>query len=350
MVKEDKLAWKTIGQLSSIDRISKAASLDRLSHAYLICGMDGIGKVTFARDIAKVANCLDMSTSSGPCGSCNQCIRIDSYNHTDVFIYDAKKDLDGVGRTSTMVTIDQLREDFLRQVHRKPYEGRTRIFIISSIESMRSEQSNILLKTLEEPPDDVVIILLARDASNLLSTIVSRCQVLNLEPVGELEILEYLAECELGSDVPIQEIARLSRGRPEWAYQAAINPEILRILEDKLNQFAGCLTDSLEQRFKLSRDLSAQFFRDRDGVYEFLDTAMTLTRDVLLSSSERTGEIVNISQKERIHEFSRMLSTADILNILKLIRITFGNLKKNVTPSLVLDNFMLKLPVATAIN
>ena len=77
---------------------------------------------------------------------------------------------------------------------------------------------------------------------------------------------------------------------------------------------------------------------------------MTWTRDVLLSSSERTGEIVNISQKERIYEFSRMLSTADILNILKLIRITFGNLKKNVTPSLVLDNFMLKLPVATAIN
>ena len=160
------MAWKTIGQLSSIDRISKAASLDRLSHAYLICGMDGIGKVTFARDIAKVANCLDMSTSSGPCGSCNQCIRIDSYNHTDVFIYDAKKDLDGVGRTSTMVTIDQLREDFLRQVHRKPYEGRTRIFIISSIESMRSEQSNILLKTLEEPPDAVVIILLSTTTSS----------------------------------------------------------------------------------------------------------------------------------------------------------------------------------------
>jgi len=344
------LAWKTIGQLSSIDRISKAASLDRLSHAYLICGMDGIGKVTFARDIAKVANCLDMSTSSGPCGSCNQCIRIDSYNHTDVFIYDAKKDLDGVGRTSTMVTIDQLREDFLRHVHRKPYEGRTRIFIIPSIENMRAEQSNILLKTLEEPPDDVVIILLARDASNLLSTIVSRCQVLNLEPVGEFEILEYLGECELGSDVPIQEIARLSRGRPEWAYQAAINPEILHILEDKLNQFIGCLTDSLEQRFKLSRDLSTQFFLDRDGVYEFLDTAMTWTRDVLLSSSERTGEIVNISQKERIHEFSKMLSTTDILNILKLIRITVGHLKKNVTPNLVLDNLMLKLPVATAIN
>ena len=342
------MTWKTIGQLSSIDRISKAAKLDRLSHAYLICGMDGIGKVTFARDIAKVANCLDMSNPSGPCGSCNQCIRIDSYNHTDVFIYDVKKDLDGVGRTSTMVTIDQLREDFLRQVHRKPYEGRTRIFIISSIESMRSEQSNILLKTLEEPPDDVVIILLARDVSNLLGTIVSRCQVLNLEPVSELEILEYLGECELGSEVPIKEIARLSRGRPEWAYQAATNPEILHILEDKLNRFTECLTDGLEQRFKLSKDLSTQFFRDRDEVYEFLDTAMTWTRDVLLSSSERTGEIVNISQEERIREFSKRLSTTDILNILKLIRITLGNLKKNVTPSLVLDNFMLKLPFPTS--
>ena len=344
------MAWKTIGQPNSIDRISRAVALDRLSHAYLICGMDGIGKVTFAQDIAKVANCLEMPKSSGPCGSCNQCIRIDSHNHTDVFIYDVKKDLDEVGRTTTMVTIDQLREDFLRQVHRKPYEGRTRIFIISSIESMRSEQSNILLKTLEEPPDDVVIILLARDASNLLSTIVSRCQVLNLEPVNESEILGYLSECGLGPEVPIQEIAKHSRGRPDWAYRAAINPEILHILEDKLNQFVGCLIGSLEQRFKLSKDLSTQFFRDRDGVYEFLDIAMTWTRDVLLSSSERAGDIVNISHKERIREFSKMLSTTDILNILKLIRMTLGNLRKNVTPSLVLDNFMLKLPVATSLT
>ena len=169
-----------------------------------------------------------------------------------------------------------------------------------------------------------------------------------MEPVSELEILEYLGECELGSEVPIKEIARLSRGRPEWAYQAATNPEILHMLEDKLNRFTECLTDGLEQRFKLSKDLSTQFFRDRDEVYEFLDTAMTWTRDVLLSSSERTGEIVNISQEERIREFSKRLSTTDILNILKLIRITLGNLKKNVTPSLVLDNFMLKLPFPTS--
>ena len=86
------MAWKTVGQPDSIERISRALDLKRLSHAYLICGMDGVGKLTFALDIAKVANCLAISENLAPCGSCNQCHRIDSYNHTDVHIYDVRKD------------------------------------------------------------------------------------------------------------------------------------------------------------------------------------------------------------------------------------------------------------------
>ena len=322
------MVWKTVGQRAAIERISRALNFKRLSHAYLICGMNGVGKLTFALDIAKVANCLGIDENLAPCGSCKQCHRIDSYNHTDVHVYDIRKDSEEDGRSSTMVTIDQLREDFLKQVHRKPYEGRTRVFIITSIESMRSEQSNILLKTLEEPPENVMIILLAQDPTNLLTTIVSRCQVLTLAPVSESDILQYLSSCDLDTKVPLQEIARLSRGRPEWAYRAATNSDMLENVETDLNFFIECLTGGLDQRFNLSRNLSSQFLRDRESVYEFFDTALTWVRDVLLSINESFSGIINISRKNQIEQFSEMLDLEDILKILKLIRITIDNLKK----------------------
>lgn len=338
------MVWKTVGQSASIARISRAVRLKRLSHAYLICGMDGVGKMTFAIDIAKVANCLDVDRNLAPCGSCNQCHRIDSYNHTDVHVYDVKKTSENEIRSSTLVTVEQLREDFLKQVHRKPYEGRTRVFIITSVETMRLEQSNILLKTLEEPPENVIIILLAQDPNNLLTTIVSRCQVLPLEPVSESDILQYLSSCSLDKDVPMEEIARLSRGRPEWAYQAAMDSDILERLKTDQNVFIECLTGGLDQRFDLSRNLSSQFLRDRESVYEFFDIALTWTRDVLLFINERFSDIVNMAIKDQIGHFSKLLRLQDIMKIVKLIRSTVDNLKKNVTPSLVLDNMMMKLP------
>ena len=344
------MVWKTVGQSASIERISRAVNLKRLSHAYLICGVAGIGKLTFALDIAKVANCLEIDENLAPCGSCNQCHRIDSYNHTDVHVYGVRKDPKEADRSATMVTIEQLREDFLKQVHRKPYEGRTRVFIITAVEGMRSEQSNILLKTLEEPPENVMIILLAQNPNNLLATIVSRCQVLTLEPVSESEIQQYLSSIALDTDVPSEEIVKLSRGRPECALRAATNSDILENVETNLNLFIECLTSGLSERFNLSRNLSSQFSRDRESVYEFLDTALTWMRDVLLFSNERISEVINISRKDQIGQFSDMLDPADILEVLKLIRITIDNLRKNVTSSLVLDNLMLKLPTVNLSN
>ena len=111
------MGWKTVGQSTSIERVSRAIHQKRLSHAYLICGADGVGKLTFALDIAKIANCLNVDRDLAPCGSCNQCLRIEAYNHTDVHLYDVDRDSGSENHASTMVSIEQLREDFLKKVH-----------------------------------------------------------------------------------------------------------------------------------------------------------------------------------------------------------------------------------------
>ena len=98
------------------------------------------------------------------------------------------------------------------------------------------------------------------------------------------------------------------------------------------------------QRLDLSRKLSNQFMRHRDEVFDFLDIAITWTRDVLMVTVGRSDTIVNISRREEIKGLSNILGIIDILSILKLLKITNDYLRKNVTSSLVFDNMMLKLP------
>ncbi|HIC48353.1 MAG TPA: hypothetical protein EYP00_00575, partial [Dehalococcoidia bacterium] len=143
--------WTTIGHEQILEILGKAVELDRISHSFLITGIESVGKMTVALDIARAANCESFNTKLRPCAECSQCRRIQSGYHTDVFTYDLEIKDGTNGQLSTTVTMEQLREDFLKQIHRKPFEGKARVFIIGSADLMRSEQSNILLKTLEEP-------------------------------------------------------------------------------------------------------------------------------------------------------------------------------------------------------
>ena len=209
--------WTTIGHDQILEILGKAVELDRMSHSFVITGIESVGKMTVALDIAKAANCEISNTEQRPCGECSQCQRIQSGYHTDVFIYDLEIKDGTSGQLSTTITMEQLREDFLKQIHRKPFEGKTRVFIIASADLMRLEQSNILLKTLEEPPDDTIIILLATGTENLLETIVSRCQLLQLKPASTEKIMEVISDSDFHTEIERNKIARLAKGRIGWA-------------------------------------------------------------------------------------------------------------------------------------
>ena len=173
--------WTTFGHKKAIQGVYKAYLSDRLSHAYLIIGMQNVGKTTFALDIAKLLNCV---SENKPCSECQSCKRIESNNHTDVSVIDIFSD-----QNSSVSGIDELRDSFISKTNRKPFEGTSRVFILKSIDHMRVEQANILLKTLEEPPEDTKIILLAKNIDTVLETIRSRCQVIYLDPIKESEIV-----------------------------------------------------------------------------------------------------------------------------------------------------------------
>ena len=176
--------WETRGQDWAVDFLRRGLEQGRLAHAYLLVGPEGVGKATLAKDLARAVNCDE---DAPPCGQCRSCRRIAEGKHPDIMVVslsDRQDDGERRGRAAEAraprdIKIDQIRE-MQRWVALKPFEGRYRVFIVDGAENLNAESANALLKTLEEPPPQVLLILLATDERRLPATVVSRCQRLEL--------------------------------------------------------------------------------------------------------------------------------------------------------------------------
>lgn len=337
--------WITKGQDRAIRIIKSAIETDRVSHAYLVSGPEHVGKTTFAFDMARAVNCQSDDEESVPCGDCRQCKRILSFVHTDVFFYGVQPTKSNSDVLSQMVTIDSLRDDFISQVHKKPFEGKARVFIISAVEKMRSEQANVILKTLEEPPDDTVIILLSEQIDGIIETIVSRCQSITLDSVSNDLAEKYIEEYWPGFETySSTELARLSKGRIGWINNAVSDETVMVSRGELLNIYEAMVGNSIDERLDVSSKLSDRFRKSHNSGKEELDVWMTLWRDMLLIKSGRVNEVANISRREILERISAKLSVVEITDSIKLISIFATHLNQNISPRLALDNLMLKLP------
>jgi len=172
------------GQGRAADSLRNAIKNGKSSHAYIFAGPPGCGRSLLARNFAKALNCE--RDVNGPCDSCPSCRKIDNDSHPDVKWI--RKDSD-----SRQVKIDQIRA-LEGEIVLKPYEGRYKVFIIAEAGLMNIQASNSFLKTLEEPPQNSIIVLIAQKPKDLLPTIVSRCQLVRLRPVEKYGSFELKDE------------------------------------------------------------------------------------------------------------------------------------------------------------
>ena len=169
------MSFEDINRQDRIPEILKEGiRRNRIFSSYLFIGPDGSGKLTAARNLAKTVNCL--SENNKPCEICLSCKKINSQVHPDVFFIEPKG-------ASSSVGIDQIREA-INRANLKPYEGKSKVFIINNAHSMNIASSNAFLKTLEEPPENTIFILISRSKELLLPTIVSRCYIIRFSSAG----------------------------------------------------------------------------------------------------------------------------------------------------------------------
>lgn len=168
-----------LGNEKNKNILEKTIELNKISHSYIFWGIDGIGKKAIGKQFAKTILCLQNHNNECECKSC---IEFDSNNNPD---------FQSIESNEGKIKIEQIRE-MQRKVAEKPIISNKKVYIIDNADTMTTEAQNCLLKTLEEPPEYITIILICSNEDNLLSTIKSRCTRMYFEPIKEKELKKYL--------------------------------------------------------------------------------------------------------------------------------------------------------------
>ncbi|MDA1035978.1 MAG: DNA polymerase III subunit delta' [Chloroflexi bacterium] len=330
--------FNVLGHETAVKAFKTATHGGRLHHAYLITGPAHVGKLTLAMQIAQAMNCL--RPDDAPCRECEACKRIASGLHADVRVIAV--DPEATEGPKTAIGIDSVRE-LIGAAHLRPYEGRTRVFVFDEAERMTHDAANALLKVLEEPPPDVLMLLLSADEDRVLPTITSRCQLIQLHPLAVDRVTRILNEQGVTAD-QADVIARLSRGCVGWAIDASHDPALLAGVHQRLERIAGVIEESLEARFSYAEELARRFQRDRAAGREELYLWLRWLRDILLIQQGQEGGVVNVSWSGTLHRQAASFTPADAVRWLHLVTESIEFLERNANARLALDVLMLEAP------
>ena len=357
------VGWATFGHPGATRLLSRSSETGRLSHAYLITGPDKVGKRTLALDIACMVNSepvvdmfgeapnIDLNTSP-------QAQRIRKGVHSDVRVIDPntesssdkKKssgdDGDEDKRSRMGIRIDHIK-DLIQDSATAPFEGSKKVFIIDGADRMNSESANALLKTLEEPADDVILILLAPSEESIKhETVISRCQKIDLRPVDADVIERELIERYEASEDQARSLSRLARGCPGWAIDALHDATIVDSHNQAVLRFAEIITGNIEERFRYARQTGGQFWRDRDAVLAEMQRWLEWWRDVAMKRHKLDDQVINVEWSDLLGEIAKQLKEAQISAAVSSIQDATAALEANAVPQLTLEVLMLDLPWA----
>ncbi len=261
-----------LGQEKAKLLLARSLATDRIPHAFLFRGPEGVGKQLFAKAIAATVNCRE--TADGvACGVCPSCRKFHSGNHPDFMV---------IRPEQGTIKINRIRE-LARTLTYPPYESRVRVVVLEDIHTMRREAANSLLKTLEEPPENNLLILTAESAKSLLATISSRCQIIPFFPLSLDETVQVVLmhDKDMERETAVL-LARLSEGSPGLALMfhrmemVETWKKVITVVRDSVNAEDG----GISQLLKAAEDLANL----KENLIPFLGLLRIWIRDGLLCS------------------------------------------------------------------
>ena len=315
-----------IGQQKQLTVLRTALANGRLHHAYLVLGPEGVGKHLAAVALAKALHCSEIEDDF--CGICVNCRRIADGNHPDVRVIEA---LSG----KKEISIQQIRE-LERELNFRSFTGKRKIAIIDPATLLNLSSQNALLKTLEEPPQDCLIVLIAANAGGLLPTLRSRCLRLSFAPLMRDEIAGFLQSHRGMNGTDAEFIAALGMG----SIGAALALDKAELVEN-LRIGTGML-GALKTRDYHGAMIAAEALAvNREEALNFLKWAESWYRDLLIYSvANDSNDLVNLDMRRQIEEQS---SHEGIEPALRAIAQTAGaaaRIQRNLNRRMVLEKFL----------
>ncbi|RPI82795.1 MAG: DNA polymerase III subunit delta' [Chloroflexi bacterium] len=327
-----------LGNGYALHMLREHVAQGRVRHAYLFTGPSGLGRRTLALYFAQSVNCTQPLAPGEPCGTCSSCLRFAKMQHPDLSTVQAEQE----GGT---LKVDQIRE-LQHSLALAPYEARYRIALLLRFEEANQNAQNALLKTLEEPNRQVLMLLTASSAEDLLPTIVSRCEVVRMSAVPLEELKTGL---QTFYKIPAEEaalLAHLSEGRPGLARRYYNERKLLDSRETVLGEHRHLLSSSRAERFAYA-DKVTKRTKDRDPREELrkiLVIWLSYWRDILLTTAGAEAPITNLDHKTEIEALAAALNLQTVHKAAAAIQRTLGLLEINANTKLALEVLLLDLP------
>ncbi len=338
--------WPVTGHRVAVDLLARAVQSGDVAHAYLITGPAGVGRSTLALTFASALSC-GAPVDQRPCGHCSSCRRIARGIYPDVSVTNLASQAAGssdADRKNTRISIDVIRE-LRASISLRPLEGDWRVAIIEDADLLSRDASDGILKTLEEPPPFVVIVLIATESEALPETIRSRCLHIPLGPLSRPEINRVLTARGIGAAQAAM-IASISRGRIGQALDLAADADVLAARRDAVDACLKMIDDPLVALGGARRMAEAFRRGQREQVQQQLDLLVGLWRDLLLVKTGCADQVVNADIADRIAVIAGRWEPVEIQAGLKATYQTLIDLGANVQPRLALDHMVVQWPAA----
>ncbi len=318
-----------IGREEIKEHLRTAILQNKVSHAYIIQGEHGSGKRLIANVFSAALQCEEQGIN--PCGMCRSCHQAETNNHPDIV---------WVTHEKLSIGVDDIREQINNDIGVKPYSGPRKIYIIGDADKMTEQAQNALLKTIEEPPEYAVVILLAENVNRLLSTILSRCVVLNLKPVSEEEIGDYLTKHYGIPDYAARMAAQFSQGNVGKAIRYGTSGDFDKIKEDTLHLLKYIDDMEVHEIVEAIRKLSEY----KHKISDCIDFMQLWYRDILMYKVTKDPDKLLFKEEFRfLADQAKKRSYEGLENIIKAMDKARLRLSANVNFDIAIELMLLTI-------
>lgn len=312
------------------EHLQTAIRKDEPFHAYIFQGEVGCGKETMARTFAAGLQCTS-EEETRPCGQCPSCKQVDSGNQPDVI---------WVNRELSSIGVDDIREKVVGDISIKPFSSPYKIYIIPEAEHMTEQAQNALLKTIEEPPEYGIIILLTSNMNALLPTIQSRCIKLEFRPLSTATIEKYLIEKYHVADYRARTSAIFSQGNLGKAIRYIESEDF----EEKKDKTLRILKNIHGMDMTELMELIGEIGEQKDQIKDYIDLMILWYRDVLIfKATKDMNQLIFQSEFGAISNEANQRDYEKIEEILQAFDKAKLRLKANVNFEVAMELMLLTL-------
>lgn len=286
-----------IGNTNIKTVLEKSIKQNKLSHSYLFVGTQGIGKKMIATEFAKMILCLD---DNKYCNHCKSCIEFDTNNNPDFVL---------ISPDGNNIKIEQIR-DIQKRIQEKPIISEKKVYIIDNADLMTTEAQNCLLKTLEEPPEFAVIVLIGSNSNTFLPTIKSRCTIMNFNKISDEEMTKYLRE----------------------------KCDVKNIDQNMLYMYQGSIGKALELKEKQEEYKNIENIINNINKYDLID--FINNAEILYKSKEEINDILDYIN---VILFNKAKDEYLYTNCIQIVENTKKRLKQNANYDMSIDNMLFNI-------